>query len=49
MIFFFQSVVLSVCLTEFLCVALDVLELSVDQAVLYLTEIHLPLPPECYH
>jgi hypothetical protein len=34
--------------TGFLCVALAVLELgSVDQDGLELTEIHLPLPPEC--
>lgn len=33
---------------EFPCVVLAVLELSVDQAGLKLTEIHLPLPLECW-
>ena len=34
--------------TGFLCVALAVLELAlVDEAGLELTEIHLPLPPDC--
>ncbi|GAB1290336.1 Transferrin receptor protein 2 [Apodemus speciosus] len=32
----------------FICVALAVLELGVDQASLELTEICLPLPPECW-
>jgi hypothetical protein len=31
-----------------LCVALAVLELSLDQASLELKEIHLPLPPKCW-
>ena len=34
--------------TCFLYVAPAVLKLSVDQAGLELTEIHLPLPPECW-
>jgi hypothetical protein len=32
--------------TEFLCAALTVLECSVDDAGLELTEIHLLLPPK---
>ena len=37
--------------TLFLCVALAVLPRtnSVDQGGLELTEIHLPLPPKCWH
>ena len=34
--------------TEFLGVALDVLEFSLDQTSLKLTEIHLPLTSECW-
>lgn len=34
--------------TEFLCMALALLELAVDQASLELTEIRLPLPSECF-
>ena len=35
-------------LCQFLCVALTVLELTLDQAGLKLTEICLPLPLECW-
>lgn len=35
--------------TGFLCTtALTILELFVDQVGLDLTELHLPLPPECW-
>ena len=39
------SVVCFVFETGFLCVTLAALELTVDQAGLKFTEIHLPLPP----